>query len=115
MLVLDVGAAVNESTIRSIDPDRVVLSSGTVLMPAFDKNRTPTVYTPPPFQPPVPNFPNPAFVNGNIPNAGFPLPRMPQPPQVPQPQEADPGQPGEGQPVPVAPPFRGPIIPNRRE
>jgi hypothetical protein len=112
-LVLGEGAQVNQSTIRSISPDRVVLASGTVLVPAFDKNRVPTAYTPP-FQPPVPNFPNAPFVNGNIPNGGFALPRMPQPPQI-QPQEAQPGQPGDGQAVPPAPPFRGPIIPNRRE
>ncbi len=116
-LVLAEGAQVNDSTIRRIDPDRVVLSSGTVLTPAFDKNRVPTAYTPPPFPPQVPNFPNPAFINGNIPNGGFGLPRMPQAPQLPQPQDGEAAQPGtaDGQPAPVVPQFRGPIIPNRRE
>jgi hypothetical protein len=113
-LVLGEGAAVNESTIRSIQPDQVVLASGIVLRPAFDKNRVPTAFTPP-FQPPMPSFPNAGFGNGAGPQPNFAFPRVPQLPQLAQP-EAEPAQPGaaEGQNVP-APAFRGPFIPNRRD
>jgi hypothetical protein len=113
-LVLGENGAVNDSTIRSIEPSQVVLANGTVLRPSFDRNRVPTTYTPP-F--PSPNFPNqiqpgtPIGGNGVQPN--FPLPRFPQP--VPQPQVV-PGNDGETdnqQPQPPA--FRGPMIPNRRE
>ena len=38
-LVLAEGGAVNQTTIRSILPDRVVLVSGAVLHPAYDRNR----------------------------------------------------------------------------
>jgi hypothetical protein len=103
-LVLGEGAEVNESTIRSIEPDQVVLASGTVLRPAFDKNRVPTAFTPP-FQPPIPNMPN-----GPQPNFAFPRIPQFQPPQADQSQPgALPGQPG------AVPNFRGPMIPNRRE
>jgi hypothetical protein len=108
-LVLAEGEPVNDSTIRSIQPDQVVLASGTVLRPEFDKNRVATAFTPS-FQTPGPNISN-GFVNGAAPQPNFAFPRMPfQPPQP------VPGQPGAtyGQPATV-PIFRGPMNPNRRE
>ncbi len=110
-LVLGEGAEVNESTIRSIEPGQVVLASGAVLRPEFDKNRVPTAYTPP-FQPPMQTMPNGAFPNGGGPQPNFAFPRIPQF-QPPQADQAQPGAP-EGQPAPV-PVFRGPMNPNRRE
>jgi hypothetical protein len=110
--VLGEGAEVNESTIRSIEPDRVVLASGAVLRPEFDKNRVPTAYAPPfqpPFQPPMPNG---TFPNSAGPQPNFAFPRIPQF-QPPQADQAQPGAP-DGQPSP-APMFRGPLNPNRRE
>jgi hypothetical protein len=112
-LVLAEGSQVNESSIRAIEPDRVILASGAVLKPEFDRNRVPTAFTPP-FQPTVPNFPGPGFVGGNMPQPGFP--RIPQMP----PQEGDANQPAPAdgqaaQPQPPVPMFRGPNFPNRRE
>jgi hypothetical protein len=116
-LVLGEGASVNESTIRSIEPNQVVLTSGTVLIPSFDKNRVPSQPYVPPFQPPMQGFPQPPFPNGQLPGGAFPMQRsvMPQP----APEGAGDQQdgaavppPGIPQPVPV---FRGPMIPQRRE
>jgi hypothetical protein len=112
-LVLAEGSQVNESSIRAIEADRVILASGAVLKPEFDRNRVPTAYTPP-FQPAAPNFPAPGFVGGNVPQPGFPrIPQMPQPDgeagQV-SPADGQPAQPA--QPIPM---FRGPNFPNRRE
>jgi len=107
-LVLGEGAEVNESTIRSIEPNQVVLASGAVLHPEFDKNRVPTAYAPP-FQPPMPNG---TFPNAPGPQPNFAFPRIPQF-QPPQADQAQPGAP-DGQPAP-APMFRGPMNPNRRE
>jgi hypothetical protein len=124
-LVLGEGANVNESTIRSIEPGQVVLASGAVLTPRFDKNRTPSAPFTPPFQPVMPNFPQAPFANGQMPNPGFPMQRpvlQPTPdadsaddsdasPPPPGPQVVPvPGMPQ--QPVPV---FRGPMIPQRRQ
>ncbi len=111
-LVLGEGASINESVIRSIEPSEVVLASGAVLTPSFDKNRAPSTPFIPGFQPPAPGF-QPGFANGMMPQPGFPLQRpvMPQPPS----DGGDgppPGVPGFTQPVPV---FRGPMIPQRRE
>ncbi len=115
-LVLGENGAVNDSTIKSIEPGQVELANGAVLKPSFDKNRVPTAYTPP-FQPPV--FPNQVqpgtVIGGNGLQPNFPLPRFPQP--IPQPQPV-PGNDGdtENQPAQPQPPvFRGPMIPNRRE
>jgi hypothetical protein len=115
-LVLGEGEAVNDTSIRKIEADKVVLASGEVLKPAFDKNRVPTPYTPPfqppPFQPGAPNFPNPNFINGQIQPPGFP--RAPQLQQ--QQQDGDAGQEnGQVAPAPGQPIFRQPMIPNRRE
>jgi hypothetical protein len=116
-LVLGEGAAINESVIRSIEPGQVVLASGTVLTPSFDKNRVPSAPFSPGFQPIMPNFQPPGFPNGLMPQPGFPGQRslMPQPP--PNGEAAQDGAqnvpvPGVPTPVPV---FRGPMIPQRRE
>jgi hypothetical protein len=115
-LVLAEGSQVNESSIRAIEPDRVILASGAVLKPEFDRNRVPTAFTPP-FQPPVPNFPAPGFVGGNVAQPGFP--RIPQIPQLQQPDgEAAQAPPPDGQPAQPPQPipmFRGQNFPNRRE
>jgi hypothetical protein len=132
-LVLGEGASVNESTIRSIEPGRVILASGTVMTPSFDKNRTPSVPFTPPFQPafqqPNQPFAQPQFPNGQMPGAGFPNQRsvMPQPqpvqpqadtdndggdqPETTTPQPTPVPVPGVPGPVPI---FRGPVIPQRR-
>jgi hypothetical protein len=97
-LVLAEGASVNDSTIKDILPDRVILASGAVLTPAYDHNRV----VPPPalpfFQPP---FQNPAFANPGF-NQGQPYPAGQN------------GQPAGNQ-MPGVPPFRGPMIVPRRD
>ena len=117
-LVLAEGGAVNQTSIRSILPDRVVLASGAVLRPAYDRNR-PTAATTP-FQPPIapfspgfPAFPNTPgqFNNPNFPQPGFQPPAFQQA-GVPAQQAGEDGV----QPVPVpVPPFRGGLIPQRRQ
>jgi hypothetical protein len=131
-LVLGEGAAINESTIRSILPNQVILASGAVLKPSFDKNRVPsTPFVPPPFQPGMPNFVPPAFPNGQMPGPGFggqrsvmPQPEAgstenPQPDDVPPPNLPPPNVPPQNVPVPgmqtPVPVFRGPIHPQRRD
>ena len=115
----------NESTIRSIEPNQVVLASGTVLIPSFDKNRTPSAPFAPPFQPAMQGFPQPGFPNGQLPGGGFPMQRSVMPQPQPQP-DTDTGDQQDGAapppapvPVPGLPPpvpvFRGPMIPQRRE
>ncbi len=134
-LVLAEGASVNESTIRQIQADRVLMASGAVLRPTYDRNRVTT--TTPPFQPFAPSFPapgfpagNPAFPSQGFPNPGFPNPGMINPgfPNAPTPgvfpnANFNPGippvtPPGEEAAVPPAPvpmPMRGNLIPQRRE
>jgi hypothetical protein len=124
-LVLGEGALVNQSTIRSIQPNQVILASGIVLTPSFDKNRVPSAPYTPPFQPAMQGFPQPPFPNGQLPGA-FPVQHSVMPQPQPQ-QDGDSGDqpdgapppppvavpvPGVPQPVPV---FRGPMIPQRRE
>ena len=94
-LVLSEGATVNDVAIRSIQPDRVILASGAVLLLAYDKQRG-SGGTPQPFVPIQPNLPQPGFSpqgmppnpiglnpmglgpNGTpFPNRGFPNPRSP--------------------------------------
>ena len=120
-LVLGEGASVNESTIRSIEPNQVVLASGTVLIPSFDKNRVPSLPFTPPFQPAMQGFPQPGFPNGQMPGGGFPMQRSVMPQPAPENEAGDQQDgaappavpvPGVPQPVPV---FRGPMIPQRRE
>ncbi len=116
-MVLAEGAAVNDSTIRAIQPGSVVLASGAVLRPAYDRNR---VLSPSPLLGGfVPSFPSPAF-----PNPGFATPAVPGPtfaPGVPNPLFGTPAMPpasGEqGQPTPPVPPqlLRGNLLPQRRE
>jgi hypothetical protein len=117
-LVLGEGASINDSIIRRIQADRVLLASGAVLLPAYDKSGR-SATTIPPF---VPAF-QPAFTNPGFPQ-GFPNPAMPNPafnqgfpapgftpggiqPQLPNNDEA----PGNGLP----PNFRNPTLPQRRE
>ncbi len=111
-VVLAEGAAVNASTIRSITPSQVILASGTVLSPSFDKNRVPPSPYLPAFQPVMPNFPQPGFTPGQMPQPGFPIPRMPQ---APEPNEPGVNAQPDAPPVPGIPVFRGPMIPQRRE
>jgi hypothetical protein len=106
-LVLAEGASVNDSTIKDILPDRVILASGAVLTPAYDHNRVVPPPAAPFFQPP---FQNPAF-----PNPGFPAPGGPPifNPAQPNPVGEN-GQPAGSQ-MPGVPPFRGPMIVPRRD
>lgn len=112
-LVLTEGAQVNDSTIRRIDPDRVVLTNGLVsMLPLpFHMNRVATTHTLP-LQRDVPNHFNPTFGNGHVPTAGLSLALMPPLP----PQMVDPGQPStDGQRALAVSIFHGPNIANRRE
>lgn len=127
-MVLAERAQVNQGTIRSILPDRVVMADGTVLRPSYDRNRAPGVNTTLPYQPPVAfnPQPNPIFNGpGGGPGANFQNPGM-----LGNPAFAQPGTPfgfqppanpaeatGDGQPQPPMPPpaFRGTMIPPRRE
>jgi hypothetical protein len=113
-LVLAVGASVNESTIRDIFPDHVVLASGAVVRPSFDPSR-PAGVTAPPFQPLAPAFPTPGFPNNGFTPPGFPVPQPTQP--VPVPAEGDASQTPQPSPpiVPGPPLFRGQMLPPRRE
>ncbi len=110
-LVLPEGAAVNDSTIRRILPDRVTLASGAVLLPTYDKNRAATgVSAFQPFNPGFanPNFGNPGF-NPAIPG-GFANPPFQNPAQPSQlPGEEN----GQAPPTPLM--LRGNMIPQRRE
>jgi hypothetical protein len=105
-LVLAEGASVNQTTISSIQPDRVVLAGGAVLRPTYDRNRPQTV---PLFQPITPNF-QPGF-----PQPGFPQPGFAQPGFQPAAPMASAGAEDGVQPPPPPQPFRGPMIPQRRE
>ena len=121
-MVLAEGATVNESTIRRILPDQVVMANGAALRPSYDRNRPNTpafnAFTPG-FQPPGfqnPNFQNPNFQQPNFLNpvspGGFPNPNFPPG------QGVAPPTPGEetGQPNPPPPLLmRGGIVPQRRE
>ncbi len=105
-MVLPEGAAVNDSTIRRILPDRVTLASGAVLLPSYDKNRVSTGA--PGFQPFTPGFANPGFnpvMPGGFQNPAFPNPGLQQPPGE------EPGQPPPQGPLLL----RNNMIPQRRE
>jgi hypothetical protein len=131
-LVLAEGAPINESTIRQIRADRVILASGAELRPSFDRrpgalgttaNFQPGFPAPgfpaPGFQPgfPAPGFPNPGFQPGQ-PNPGFPNPGFQNPgfqnPGFQPGLQPQPNPPEDGQPQPGVP-FRNPLIPQRRE
>jgi hypothetical protein len=107
-LVLAEGSSVNDSIIRSIQPDRVILATGAVLHPTYDSNRS-TLTTTSPFQPVLPNFANPAFNAPSLApngfNPGFQPPGF-QPPGF---------QPGTIPPALQSPGFRGALMPQRRE
>jgi len=117
--VLAEGAAVNDSTIRRIQPDRVILASGTVLLPAYDKNRSQA--TTPPFQPPPPNFAPPGFTAPGFPgaafNPAFPNPNFPNPAMAPQGMAAPPPPVSDDSgPVTSIPPSpRNQFAPQRRD
>ena len=120
-LVLPEGASVNQTTIRSILPDRVVLAGGAVLRPSYDRNR-PVATTAPAFQPITPGF-NPAFPNANFPapggvfgNPNFATPGFAQPSLQPRVIPPEPGDNDDVVQHPVVPQiFRGATIPPRRE
>jgi hypothetical protein len=115
-LVLSEGASVNDTTIRRIQPDRVILASGAILQPTYDRNRSPA--TTAPFQPGLPNpgFAVPGFPNPGFPNPGFPNPNFPNPafqnPGIPQPPPG--GEDGNAGSPPLPNP-RNPMIPQRRD
>ena len=123
-MVLPEGASVNDSTIRRIQADRVILASGTVLLPTYDHNPSTLGTTPafhpaftPNFPPPGPGFPNAGFPNPAFPNPAFPNPAAPGVPagfQAPGPQFQPQFQPSN-EAGDQAPPFRGGPIPQRRE
>jgi hypothetical protein len=102
-LVLTEGQTLADTSIRSIEPGEVVLASGEVLHPAYDKNRVPTPYIPP-------GLPNPAFANPNFGQPGFQPPNM-LPPNF---QPGGAAAQGTEMPQPGPPPFRG-MMPQRRE
>ncbi len=124
-LVLAEGATINDSTIRRIQPDRVILASGQVMLPAYDKSGRGSAITPPlvpAFQPGFPNqgfpnpaFPNPAFPNQGFPNPGFPNPGFPNPGFTPQGIQPPPPPGVDDVPTPGMPTSRNPMIPQRRE
>ena len=123
-MVLSEGAALNATTIRSIQPHSVTLASGAVLRPSFDRNRS--LITTAPFQPIIqPGFPNPGMTNPGFPNPNFQNPNFPNPafpnPAFPNPGFQNPGIPPQPQSddataqVPPVQPFVRPTIPQRRE
>jgi hypothetical protein len=85
----------------------VILASGEVLHPAYDKNRVPgsQPYVAPGL--PTAGFPNPNFAPGFQP-PGF------QPPGF-QPNFQPPPAADGTEPPPAPPPFRGGMMPQRRE
>jgi len=120
-LVLTEGEALADTSIRTIQPGQVTLASGEVLRPAYDKNRVPSA--PAPYMPPGlpnPGFANPAFAAPGFQPPGFQPPNF-QPPnfqppnQTPIPPQAASGDGTEMPPQPGPPPFRGMMMPQRRE
>ena len=116
-MVLPEGAAVNDSTIRRILPDRVTLASGATLLPSYDKNRASSGT--PAFQALNPGFGAPGFGNPNFANPGFANPGFPPalPGGFPNPAFQPPPPPGEETPQPPQGPLllRGNLLPQRRE
>jgi hypothetical protein len=106
-LVLTEGEALADTSIRAIEPGAVVLASGEVLHPAYDKNRVPSAQTP--YMPP--GLPNPAFAGPNFQPPGFQPPNMLPPNFQPPGAAADGSEPPQ---PPGPPPFRG-MMPQRRE
>jgi hypothetical protein len=106
-LVLSEGEALADTAIRDIQPGQVILASGEVLHPAYDKNRVPgsQPYVAPGL--PTAGFPNPNFAPGFQP-PGF------QPPGF-QPNFQPPPAADGTEPPPAPPPFRGGMMPQRRE
>jgi len=136
-LVLAEGGSVNDVVIRAIQADRVILASGAVMLPTYDKTRVPGVGGTQPFVPIAPNFQqpgfqNPAFQNPAFQNPGFPAPGQVNPgaypapgyqpgfqPQVfqpPQPvaNQGDPGEQATAPPQPAMQPGFRPILPTPR-
>jgi hypothetical protein len=119
-LVLAEGGSVNDSTIRSIQPDRVVMASGAVLRPSYDRNRVNGLSTTPPFQPVMPNFANPGFAKPGFPPNNFGNPGLPPQGFNPvQPQAADENGGPPNPPQPLPPALQNPslrlMLPQRRE
>jgi hypothetical protein len=132
-VVLGEGATLADTSIRTIEPGEVILASGQVLRPMYDKNRVPgqPAYTPAGLPTPAfnnPNFANPAFQPPGFQPPGFQPPGF-QPPGfqppgfqppglqqqgVPQPPFQPAAAAGDGNESPPPPPFRG-VMPQRRE
>jgi len=112
-LVLAEGGHVNESTIRRIEVDRVVLANGltALLKPDSNKNHVANPYISP-FQQEIPNYAALPIVNGQRRTSSFSFSHMPQLP----PQLVERGLFGtDGQPDHAVPIVRGQINANRRE
>ncbi len=130
-LVLAEGGSVNDVVIRAIQPDRVILASGMVMLPSYDKTRIPGVGGTQPFVPIAPNF-QPGFQNPAFQNPGYPVPGQVNPgaypapgyqpgfqPQIYRPPQpvASQGDPGEQETAPPQPGFQPgfrPILPPPR-
>jgi len=115
-LVLREGEPLADTAIRDIQPSQVILASGEVLRPAYDKNRVAgsQPYVAPGL--PTPGFASPNFTPGFQP-PGFQPPAF-QPPGFQSPNFQPPATAADGtepQP-PNPPPFRGGMMmPQRRE
>jgi hypothetical protein len=121
-LVLTEGESLADTSIRAIEPGAVVLASGEVLHPAYDKNRVPSA--PAPYI--APGLPNPGFGNPNFQPPGFQPPAFQPPafqpsgfqqPNMLPPNFQPPGTAADGTEPPQTqgpPPFRG-MMPQRRE
>ncbi len=117
-VVLGEGASLADTAIRTIAPGEVILASGQVLRPMYDKNRVPgqSVYTPAGLPAPAfnnPNFANPAFQPPGFQPPGFQPPGFQQQ-GIPQPPFQPAAAPGDGNEAAPPPPFRG-VMPQRRE
>jgi hypothetical protein len=111
-LVLTEGESLADTSIRAIEPGSVVLASGEVLHPAYDKNRVPAA--PAPYI--APGLPNPGFANPSFQPPGFQPPGF-QPPNMLPPNFQPAGTAADGTEPPQTqgpPPFRG-MMPQRRE
>jgi hypothetical protein len=112
-LVLREGEPLADTAIRDIQPGQVILASGEVLHPAYDKNRVPgsQPYVAPGL--PTPGVMNPSFAPGFQP-PGFQSPNF-QPPNFQPPNFQQPANADGTEPPPSPPPFRGVMMPQRRE
>ncbi len=117
-MVLSEGATLADTAIRTIEPGEVILASGQVLRPTYDKNRVPgqSAYTPAGLPAPAfnnPNFANPAFQPPGFQPPGFQPPGFQQPGMVQPPFQPGSAASDSNEPPPPTP-FRG-VMPQRRE